>query len=275
MFNPFATTQAKGGATAGNEVAPKGMPGAGVQQGGAATVPGSGGMPNNQPNPGAGTGVDTASGGTGVDTTGGAEASPLDEFGDLFTIDPKAEVEKDPLAEKLFNLDPKKLAAAAQKLDFTKVVDKEAIQKALQGDVDSFNGVLNQVMQHGFMTSMQAITQMMEQGITRNNERFSSTLEGRFKDFQINSGSAKNPALNHPAAKPLLAALRQQIARNPKFKGKSAGEIQSMAEKYFLSMHKAIAGFDEEGNPIDPADTDTTQGGGKQQDWSDFLDGKG
>lgn len=274
MFNPFATGKATG-ATPGNEVNPKGMPGQGVQQGGAASVPGSGGMPNNQPNPGAGVGVDTASGGAGVDTAGGGEASPLDEFGDLFTIDPKAEVEKDPLAEKLFNLDPKKLAAAAQKLDFTRVVDKELIQKALQGDVDSFTSALNQTMQHGFMTSMQAITQMMEQGISRNNERFSSTLEGRFKDFQINSSSAKNPALNHPAVKPMLAALRQQIARNPKFKGKSPAEISSMAEKYFLSMHEAIGGFDAEGNPIDPAAGDTTQGGGKQQDWTDFLEGRG
>lgn len=232
-------------------------------------VAGSGGMPNQPQNPGAGTGT-----GTGQpelpDLTGGAgtgnqpQNNPLDDFKDLFTIDPKAEPKKNPLAEKLFNLDPKKLSDSAGKMNFVASIPKELLQKAAAGnDPDALAAVIN----HAGQTSFQVVTNMfigmMEQGFSKNNGRFDSVLSDRFRDFSIRSSRPENTVLNHPAVQPIVEALKTQFAS--KHPDLSAAEITKKAEDYYLAVHGEI------GKTQKPIEDKSGSGGAKETDFSAFL----
>jgi hypothetical protein len=232
------------------------------------------GQPNNgAPNPmepknkGAGAGVDGNGTGTDNNGTGGngnGTGSPLDPFNDLFKMDPNKKPAQDPLSEALFNLDPEKLKASASKLDFTRSLDKALVQKALQGDVDSFSQVLNQAFQGAFMVFTQMNVGMLEGGVKRNNERFSSVLDGRFRDYQVRNSAPKNPALQHPAAQPVLAAIRQHIAEtNPNL---SPDAVATKAEEYFTAMGAAMSSLNKDNS----GGTGGT-GAAKEPDYSIFL----
>lgn len=191
--------------------------------------------------------------------------SPLDAFQDIFKIDPNKQPAKNPLEDKLFNLDPKKLGDAVSKLDFTRGLNPESIQKALQGDVAEFGNIMNHVTRSAYMMSTQMLLSMMEGGIRTNNERFTGTLDGKFRDFNIQSASSSNPALNHPSAKPVVSALKQHIAQqNPSL---SPAEVQKQAEDYFLAMGKAMNTVGSDLNPGDPNNPNA----GKEEDWSNYL----
>ncbi len=230
----------------------------------AAPNPANQGMDNNNPGAGAGAAPNTAPL-PNAQTPDGANASPLDPFKDIFTIDPNKPQSKDPRSDPLFSLDPQKLGAAVGKMDFTKSVNPELVQKALQGDAQAFSQVLNSVSQNAYMLSTQMMTQMMERAFSTNNTRFDSVLEGKFKDFQINSTQPKNEALRHPAAQPVLTALKKQIAtQNPTL---SASEVTEKAEEYFVSMSKAL---NTVGDDMSPAKGNNEP---KSTDWSNFLNG--
>lgn len=266
-FNPFMFSPAQPIAQPGVQAKP-----APVAANGQPLAPGTNGLPA-APNPGAGTGT-VDNNGTPVTTGGGAAAtgtgtgSPLDAFTDFFKIDPNKKPAANPLDEKLFNLDPKKLGEAAAKLDFARSIKPELMQKALAGDVASFQMILNQAMQAGFMMQAQMNINMMEGGFARNNERFSSALDGRFRDYQVNTSVTQNPALKHPAIQPVLAAIRSQIAtQNPNM---PPSEVASKAEEYFMATHAAISTLNN-----DQARTSGT--GPKEADFSLLLglDGSG
>lgn len=178
------------------------------------------------------------------DPTGKPEGSPMDAFKDIFKIDPTKQAPKDPLKEPLLSLDPAKIAEAVNKMDFTKGIDPALMQKALQGDVASLGQVVNQAARNSYMGSFQAITGILERAISVNNERFGNSLDGRFRNFQVNSAQSKNPVLNHDSVKPVLASLRSLIAQqNPTMHPEA---VATQAEEYFLTMGKSLASLNTE-----------------------------
>src|SRR5574341_309566 len=229
-------------------------------------VPGTG-MPNDMANPGADPNNVTGPNNLGGNK-GSEQGSPLDGFADIFKIDPNAAPQQDPLSQKLLELDPKKLGESVSKMDFTRNLNQELVQKALQGDSQAFGQVLNSAFQGAFAASTQMMVGLMKQAITKNNGRFNSVLEGRFRDFQINSSNSNNKVLNHPSVKPVLAAIRQQIANSPVGKNLSASEIQQKAEEYFMATADALTSLKTELGDKDKA---KGGGGGQDYDFSMFL----
>lgn len=228
---------------------------------GAPAVPGTGGMPA-APNPAAGEGAAPAGPGGGAAGTGTGTGSPLDSFSDIFKMEDNEQPAPDPMKEKLLNLDPAKLNEAVGKMNFAQNVPAELVQKALQGDVQSFMTALNMVSQNAFAMSANMVTGMMENAISKNNDRINQVLPERFRSFSLASEGPKNPALNHPAAKPMLDAMKAMIAaKNP---GMAAGEIASKAEEYFTAFGSMMGAAKE---------TPAAPGGGsaQQEDWTLFL----
>lgn len=226
-------------------------------------------------NKGAGAGSDSGGapdltiqqGETNPDGTPKAKGSPLDAFNDLFTIDPKKTPAKDPLAEPLLKMDPKTLAEQVNKMDFVGNISPEQFQ-ALQQDPTKMAQFVNGSLRKQFMMMFQAMTGIIENAVRTNNDRFSSTLDGRFRNFQINSATSDNPVLKHKAVQPVLASIRNLIAtQNPDL---HPTEVASRAEEYFLSTHKALGSLESESNDDDKSGG---QGGtgGKQPDWSTYL----
>ncbi len=253
MFTPKAPAQpaAQPANPASGQPAANGQP----------AVPNSGGMPG-APNPNAGAGAAPGGEGGGADGSGTGTGSPLDSFSDIFKMDDKNQPAPDPMKEKLMNLDTAKLAQAVSKMNFAQNVSAELAQKALGGDVQSFMQALNQVSQNAFAMSTNMVVNMMENAISKNNERFGSTLPEKFRSFSLANEGPKNPALNHPAAKPMLDAMKSMIAaKNP---GMPPAVVASKAEEYFTafgSMMGAVQDSNKAGsNSPEP-----------EADWTKFL----
>lgn len=240
-FNPFNFISRPASAAA--PAAPA-TPQVGAGQPGA----GTGNMNPNNPGAGAGTGDGTgatlpASGDAA--NKGAGTGSPLDAFTDMFTIKEDKNKPADPFASPLFNLDPKKLGEAASKMDFTRGINPELITKALGGDVASFQEVLNSAVRGAFTAALQTSVGMTERGFGSFREKYDTRLEGRFRDYQVNNLQSTNPALKHPAAQPVIAAIKSHIAsQNPQM---PPSEVQTKAEEYFLAMNKAINSVGGEG----------------------------
>jgi len=231
-------------------------------------IPGTG-MPNDMANPGADPNNVTGSNMGGTKVNPNDPGSPLDAFKDIFKMEDAGNQPTDPLSQRLLELDPKKFGETVSKMDFTRNLNPELVQKALQGDVGAFNSVLNSAFQGSFAASTQMIVGIMEQAFSKNNGRFNSTLDGKFRNFQINSANPSNKVLGHPAAKPVLAALRQQIANSAMGRNLSPQEVNQKAEEYFLAMGDALGSLKNEGKDKPGTNADGT----KEIDWGSFLEG--
>lgn len=217
-----------------------------------------------QVNSGAGAGSQDNLEGAGLGDGKGTkqDSSPMDAFNDLFKVDPNKPAPKDPMAEPLLTMDHGKILEAVNKMDFTRGIDPALVQKALAGDVASFTQVLNSANRAAYMSSFQAITGILERAVKTNNERFNSVLGDKFRNFSISSATTDNPVLRHASVQPVLAAIRDTIAKaKPNL---SASEVSKEAEQYFLTMGDALSSLTKE-NELNAAGGDKTKGA--EPDW--------
>jgi hypothetical protein len=234
LFRPVQQTTAQQ-PNSGGSGAPSGSPTQGAPQKTGMEQVNSGADPANQ-------NLDGANLGTGGEPK--KPGSELDGFKDLFTIDPKKPQPKDPFSEPLLSLDPTKIAAAISKMEFAQQIPPELAQKALQGDVGSLQQILNHQGRSVYAAAFQAFTGIMENAFKKNNDRMSSSLGDKFRNFQISSTQSTNPVLNHPAVQPVLSSMRDLIARqDPNL---HPTEVAKKAEDWFLSTNKALSALDEE-----------------------------
>lgn len=196
-------------------------------------------------------------------TKGQGSGSQLDAFKDIFKLptDDKGQPVQtaDPFAEPLLKLDPKALSEAARKANFTSGIDAELLKTAMSGqDPQAFMSVLNTVAQNGFLGAVHSLSGVVESSIRKNNERFESALPERIRQTQINQAQPKHPALSHPAAAPMVGALKHQIAAtNPHLPPEKVAE---MAENYFLSFATDVNSHNQQQQqatkPKDPSEVD-------------------
>lgn len=164
-------------------------------------------------------------------------AHPMDSFADYFK--PKA---ADPAAPKaptvadpyLGPLDPEAFKAQVAQTNFASAIPAELIQKAVNGDVQSFMEAINMASREAFAASAQLSHGLVEHGARSAAERVSGSLDSRIRQFQIKSQNVSNEALAHPAVTPMVNALKMQIAQaNPQL---SPEQVQQQAETYFTQM---------------------------------------
>lgn len=196
--------------------------------------------PNNNPN-------------NNADPNKGVQGSQLDNFKDIFKIptDDKGQPtvpNTNPLADPIMSVDPQKLREAAGKMDFTRGLEPELLQKAMSGqDPQAFMQVLNSVAQNGFSTALAATATMQNQALSTYHTRLDGTLASRVRDVQISQAAPKNPALAHPSAQPVLSAIRQSVAAaNPHL---SPEKVAETAENYFVAMAADMQAANEKSQP--------------------------
>ncbi len=202
-----------------------------------------------------------------ADPNKGATGSQLDSFKDLFKIpvDDKGQPvqQADPFAEPIFKLDPAALSAAASKANFTAGITQEQLQAAQQ-DPQAMLQLMNKVAQNGFLGAVQSLTGVVEQAVQKNNQRMESALPDRIRKTQISQAQPKHPALSHPAAAPMVEALKTQIATaNPHL---SPDKVAEMSENYFLSFAGDITNHNQQvqnaNKPKPPGEVDWSILGG-------------
>lgn len=172
------------------------------------------------------------------DPNKGAQGSQLDGFKDIFKlpVDDKGQPvqQPDPFAQPVLpNFDPAKLKEAASKMNFAAGITTEQLTQAMQ-DPAKLLGLLNSVAQNGFTAALQATTGIVETSFQTNNQRFEQALPDRIRQTQIKQAQSKHPVLSHPAAAPMVAAMKSQIAlTNPHL---PPDRVAEMAENYFITF---------------------------------------
>lgn len=166
--------------------------------------------------------------------------SPLDAHTKLWETDPNAATKK-PEPSIFANVTPEALAAAAKKNDFTGVLTPE-IAEAIKAGGEGANAAMIQVMnamsQKGFADSAFASTKLIEQALEKQQAKFEAMLPSLIKSQSVTESLRNaNPIFSHPAASPMLDAMKSKLLE--KHPTASASEITEMAQNYLIDFAKA------------------------------------
>lgn len=225
--------------------------------------------------------LETAAGGT-QETSGSAPASPkqegqdnqqqqgqqgptndLDKFKDLWTPPKEGEGPANFDPSKMFQIDPAKIQEEVSKINFAGALAPDTLSKIQAGGEDAtqaFAQAMNSIAQQTFAQSMLASAKLVEGAMTQANNHLDSRIEQRAKQMQAsNSLREANPALNHPAAAPIVSALEATFAQ--KHPTASPSELTKMAQDYLATFANVAAGKKE----------DPQAGKSNEPDWEAFF----
>lgn len=169
----------------------------------------------------------------------------------------------DPTQQSIYNFDPAKVSESARTLDFTSGLDPELVTKALSGDAGAFLQAINHATQTAFAAATINTGKLINEGHVTNNERFKSTLPTQIKKVQLAQTATTNPILQHPAAQPLVEALKSMaFAKNP---NANPADVTASVEALLIGLGTAAA----ENTPEAIQKKQVTAAG--EQDWSSFM----
>lgn len=168
-------------------------------------------------------------------TTDSQNKTGLDAFNDIWK---PAESPAGGAPTDFLNVDPKQLMEAAQKVDFSKVINPASLQAISAGGEDAmkaFAQAMNQVAQATYAQSTMATAKIVQQAVAKTKESLMADLPQHIKLQTMNDTlRTDNPSLNHPAAAPILGALQQQLT--VKYPNASAPELAKMAQDYLTNF---------------------------------------
>ncbi len=189
--------------------------------------------------------------------------SPMDQFSQLWQPDPDANKGPAPL----INVDPKQLAEAARKTDFSKMITAEqltAIQQGGEGAAAAFAQALNSVAQGVYAQSAFATTKIVEQAVAKARDQFQAEIPAHIKKHSVSDTLRnENPAFTHPAAAPIIGAIEAQLIQ--KFPNASASELNTLAKQYLENFATAVNA------PAAAAAAAKSKKESKDTDWTNFL----
>lgn len=194
-------------------------------------------------------------------TTQVQEANGFDKFNDIWkpVESPAGEANSN-----LFNVDPKQLMEAAQKVDFSKAINPQHLQAIAAGGENAMaalSQVMNSVSQTVYAQNAMTTAKIVEQAVKQTRDSIMKDLPQHIKLQAVNDNlRTENPALNHPAAAPILGALQQQLT--VKYPNASATEIAGMAKQYLEGFAGTFA------KPAPQNQPETKPG---ETDWTTFL----
>lgn len=167
-----------------------------------------------------------------------AAEAPLDQFKDIWQPSENKNEQ-----QPLINVDPKSLAEAAKKTDFTKMITSEQLQAISQGgeaSMQAFAQALNQVAQGVYAQSAFATTKIVESAVNKAREQFQADIPAHVKRLNVSESlQTENPAFSHPAASPILGAIQAQLTQ--KHPNASSGEIATMARQYLEQFANVVS----------------------------------
>lgn len=189
--------------------------------------------------------------------------SPLDQFAEVFKIDPNNKPE-----EKLsFNADPAQIFESAKQVDFKRYVTPEHLQAVVQGGEGAANAlldILNSSSQAVYANSALASTKLIEAALEAQDQRFNQALPSKVRDHAVTESlSTANPLFNHPAMAPVINNLRTAIST--KYPDMPAADVTKQVQEFVTAFATSFA----------PKQEQQGQQTNKSQtvDWEDFLNG--
>lgn len=187
------------------------------------------------------------------------EPTPIDKFSKVWETDP--DNSNKPPADG--GLTPEKMLEAAGKVDFSRVLDQESLQKITaggEGAVEALAGLLNKTAQTVYGQSTVVAKKLVDQAVEQAEARFAAQVPNLVKRQSMRDGLvSENPAFNHPAVAPIVEVLQQQMAQ--KHPNATATELQSLAKEYFA----AAAGV------LSPQKKAAAAPGAGEVDWDSYV----
>lgn len=148
-----------------------------------------------------------------------------------------------------FSLDPKIVADVASKMDFTKGLNPELIQKATSGDAASMLQLIQEVGRNSYRASLEHATKLTDTHLGQRSEfeskRVKEGVRSQLTSDALSQGSDTNANLNHPVVKAELNRIAKSFANSPEYADASPQEIAKAAKQYMTDLHNAL-------NPADP-----------------------
>lgn len=190
------------------------------------------------------------------------DQSPGDKFATLWEP-PKTEEPKP--GEQPAGLTPEKIMEAASKVDFTKNLSPEIIQKLQAGGADAVQASLEiqkQVAQQVYGQTLGVTQKLIERAVEQAQERFAAQIPNLVKSQSAQEALATaNPAFKNPAVAPVVDAVKSQLQL--KYPRATSQEIAQMAQEYFKEAAGVFAG-----KP--PTSTQSTATAG--EDWDSWIE---
>ena len=195
---------------------------------------------------------------------------PLDQFADLFA--PPVDKDGKPIQNTpdapMFSYDPQKMLEHARKMDFTKTVTPDMLQKVAAGGEDAVKAmvqIMNTVGQEAFANAAVAAAKLTEHGLTKAESKFADKLPNFFKQQNVTESLRQEKLLQHPAVAPMVDSVKQQIIS--KYPDASGEQIKEMVVTYFQNFAKSFV-------PTDESSSQRSIPGNRKQDntdWSRFF----
>jgi hypothetical protein len=130
------------------------------------------------------------------------------------------------------------------KSNFTGTIPQEQLQKALGGDIQAFNDVLNSVARTVMSHSVLASRNMTELGINTHNTRISENLPSMVRSNNVTDKLLTTELYRNPAARPVIDSIRTAMERqHPQA---PAEEIATHVDNYLKQFSAALGGNNSE-----------------------------
>ena len=211
-----------------------------------------------------GAGTNVAPPGTDPNSLKQETQNPFDSYQKMFDNAAKNSAIEAPS----FSLDPKIVADVASKMDFTKGLNPELIQKATSGDAASMMQLIQEVGRNSYRASLEHATKLTDTHLGQRSEfeskRVKEGVRSQLTSDALSQGSDTNANLNHPVVKAELNRIAKSFANSPEYADASPQEIAKAAKQYMTDLHNAL-------NPADPKKDKDGQPKGKEIDYFDYL----
>lgn len=189
-----------------------------------------------------------------------AGENPLDVYAKMFENASK----NSEVAAPDFSLDPKVLGEVSRKMDFTKGVNPETLQKATTGDVSALMDIIKTVGQNSYRAAIEHSTALTDTHLKTRGEFESKRLEAGVNKKLTESALSNAPNYNHPVVKAELNRIAGQFAAaNP---DASPQQVAEAAQKYLMDLHSAL-------NPSAGKPGSKEPKGEEEMDWTKYLSG--
>lgn len=187
-----------------------------------------------------------------------SEENPLDSYRKMFE---NAATNSEIQAPK-FEIDGKVLRDVSSKMDFTRGINPEVVQKATGGDVSALMEIIKTVGQNAYRASLEHSTALTDSFISQRGDFERKNLEQGVKEHLTTSALSSTPNYQHPVIKSELNRIAKQFAAaNP---DASPQDVAQAAKKYLDDLHAAM-------NPSSSKESSSNDGG--EVDWSKYING--
>lgn len=190
------------------------------------------------------------------------QENPFDKYQQMFENAAK----NSDIQAPSFNIAPEVLADVSSKMDFTKGINPELVQKASSGDAAAMMEMMKQVGQNAYRASLEHSTKLTDVHLGQRSEFESKRLQKGVKEQLTRDAFSSNANINHPVIKAELNRIAANFAASPEYADASPQEIAKAAQQYLNDLHAAM-------NPADPSKDKEGKAKPKEIDYMAYLGG--